>query len=149
MNIPFNIPYLTGKEIYYIQEVMRLRKFSGDGAFTKQCQNLFEESYNFKKALLTPSCTDALEMCAILANISKGDEVILPSYTFVSTANPFLMRGAKLVFADSEHKTPNLDITKIKTPITPKTKAIVPAHYAGMACDMGSIMKNANKQPLK
>ncbi len=149
MNIPFNKPYLTGKETHYIyQAVYTAGHISGNGVFTKKCQKFFQEKYGFKKALLTTSCTDALEMSAILVNIQQGDEVIMPSFTFVSTSNAFVLRGAKIVFADSEKETPNIDADKIESLITPKTKAIVVVHYAGMACDMDKIMKIAKKHDL-
>ncbi|MEW5676292.1 dTDP-4-amino-4,6-dideoxygalactose transaminase [Flavobacterium enshiense] len=146
--IPFNKPYLTGKEAQYIEEAVRSGKISGNGMFTQKCQRFFEEKYGFKKVLLTTSCTDALEMCAILANIQPGDEVIVPSYTFVSTAIAFIRQGAKIVFADSEPDNPNIDVTKLEALITPKTKAIVPVHYAGVACDMDVIMALAEKYNL-
>ena len=148
MNIPFNKPYLTGKETTYILEAVNSGKISGNGIFTKKCQTFFEEMYQFKKCLLTTSCTDALEMAAILADIKEGDEVIVPSYTFVSTALPFIRQGAKIIFADSELLTPNIDVTKLEVLITPKTKAIVPVHYAGVACDMDAIMDLAAKYNL-
>lgn len=146
--IPFNKPYLTGKETTYILEAVNSGKISGNGIFTKKCQNFFEERYEFKKCLLTTSCTDALEMAAILADIKEGDEVIIPSYTFVSTALAFIRQGAKIIFADSETLTPNIDVTKLEALITLKTKAIVPVHYAGVACDMDAIMDLANKYNL-
>lgn len=148
MSIPFNKPHLTGKEIDYISEVFKSGKLSGDGEFTKRCHKLLSEKYGFKKVLLTTSCTDALEACAILLNIQPGDEVIAPSYTFVSTVNAFVLRGAKIVFADSEASTGNIDATKIEALITPRTKAIVPVHYAGVACDMDAIMQIAKKHNL-
>ena len=148
MQIPFNKPYLTGKEITYIQEAAAIGKLSGDGVFTKRCERFFEEKYGFKKSMLTSSCTDALEMAAILINIQEGDEVIMPSFTFVSTANAFIMRGAKIVFADSSAEHPNIDATKIANLITRNTKAIVVVHYAGVACDMESIMALANQYNL-
>lgn len=123
-------------------------KLSGNGIFTKKCQEYFEKQYGFKKSLLTTSCTDALEMCAILADIQPGDEVIVPSYTFVSTALAFVRQGAKIVFADSCPDNPNIDATRIEELITPKTKAIVPVHYAGVACDMDPIMDLARKNNL-
>lgn len=123
-------------------------KLSGNGIFTKKCQEYFEKQYGFKKSLLTTSCTDALEMCAILADIQPGDEVIVPSYTFVSTALAFVRQGAKIVFADSCPDNPNIDTTRIEELITPKTKAIVPVHYAGVACDMDFIMDLARKYNL-
>ena len=128
--IPFNKPYLTGNETAYIEEAVKSGKISGNGKYTKLCQNFFEENYKIKKCLLTTSCTDALEMAAILIDIKEGDEVIMPSYTFVSTANAFVLRGAKIVFADSRKDHPNIDETKIESLITSKTKAIVPVHYA-------------------
>lgn len=146
--IPFNKPYLTGKETKYIEDAVVSGKISGNGKYTKLCQNWFEESYGFNKCLLTTSCTDALEMAAILIDIQPGDEVILPSYTFVSTANAFVLRGAKLVFADSRKDHPGIDEASIEALITPKTKAIVPVHYAGVACDMDIIMEIAHKYNL-
>lgn len=143
LNIPFNKPYLTGKETHYIYQAVQSGKISGDGMFTKKCHNFFETHFGFHKCLLTTSCTDALEMAAILLEIVPGDEVILPSYTFVSTANAFVLRGANLVFVDSEANTPNMDVAAIESLITPKTKAIVPVHYAGIACDMDGIMELA------
>lgn len=148
MKIPFNKPYLTGKEIQYIEEAVKSGKISGNGMFTQKCQAFHEEKYGFKKVLLTTSCTDALEMCAILANIQPGDEVIIPSYTFVSTALAFVRQGAKIVFADSYEDNPNIDVNKIEALITPKTKAIVPVHYAGIACDMDRIMQLATQYNL-
>jgi dTDP-4-amino-4,6-dideoxygalactose transaminase len=146
--IPFNKPYLTGKETLYIEDAVKSGKISGNGKYTKLCQDFFEKEFGFKKTLLTTSCTDALEMAAILINIKEGDEVIMPSYTFVSTANAFVLRGAKIVFADSNNDNPNIDATKIESLITAKTKAIVPVHYAGIACDMDVIMDLAKKYNL-
>lgn len=146
--IPFNKPYLTGKEAHYMYQAVYGGKLSGNGIFTKKCQEYFEKQYGFKKSLLTTSCTDALEMCAILADIQPGDEVIVPSYTFVSTALAFVRQGAKIVFADSCPDNPNIDTTRIEELITPKTKAIVPVHYAGGACDMDPIMDLARKYNL-
>ena len=146
--IPFNKPFLTGKETHYIYEAVNSGKISGNGIFTKKCQKWFEEQYGFKKVLLTTSCTDALEMAAILANIQPGDEIIVPSYTFVSTAIAFVRQGATIIFADSYSNNPNIDADKIETLITPKTKAIVPVHYAGVACDMDKIMELASKYNL-
>ncbi len=146
--IPFNKPYLTGKETFYIEDAVATGHISGNGKYTKKCQNFFESVYDFKKCLLTTSCTDALEMAALLINIQAGDEVILPSYTFVSTANAFVLRGAKLVFADSRKDHPGLDESQLEGLITPKTKAIVPVHYAGVACDMDKIMQVAEKHNL-
>jgi dTDP-4-amino-4,6-dideoxygalactose transaminase len=146
--IPFNKPYLTGKEVHYMYEAVNTGKISGNGIFTQRCQRFFEEQYGFKKSLLTSSCTDALEMAAILCDIQPGDEVIMPSYTFLSTANAFVLRGAKVVFADSMSLNPNIDADKIESLITPKTKVIVPVHYAGIACDMEKIMSIALKHNL-
>ena len=146
--IPFNKPFLTGKETNYIQDAVLSGKISGNGVFTQKCQQYFENRYRFKKCLLTTSCTDALEMAAILANIEKDDEVIIPSYTFVSTALAFIRQGAKIVFADSYCDNPNIDVDKIEALITSKTKAIVPVHYAGVACDMDKIMELASKYNL-
>ena len=144
-SIPFNKPYLTGNETKYIEQAVASGKISGNGMFTKKCQAFFEDRYGIQKALLTTSCTDALEMCAILLDIKEGDEVIMPSYTFVSTANAFVLRGAKIVFADSSKETPNIDANKIEPLITVKTKAIVVVHYAGIACDMDVIMNLSKK----
>ena len=141
--IPFNKPYLTGKETLYIEDAVKTGKISGNGKYTQLCQQWFEDTYGFKKVLLTTSCTDALEMCALLANIQEGDEVIVPSFTFVSTAIAFIRQGAKIVFVDSCNDNPNMDVSKIETLITAKTKAIVPVHYAGVACDMDKIMELA------
>ena len=140
MRIPFNKPFLTGKETEYIREAVYSAKISGDGIFTHKCHKFFEETYGFKKVLLTTSCTDALEMCAILLDIVPGDEVIIPSFTFVSTANAFALRGAKIVFADSTPDDPNINIDEIESLITSNTKAIILVHYAGVACDMDKIM---------
>jgi dTDP-4-amino-4,6-dideoxygalactose transaminase len=146
--IPFNKPYLTGKETDYIKEAVASGKISGNGMFTKKCQSFLEQRYGFKKCLLTSSCTDALEMAAILLDITTGDEVIIPSYTFVSTANPFILRGATIVFADSLQSNPNIDAGKIEALITNKTKAIIVVHYAGVACDMDAIMEIAARHHL-
>ena len=146
--IPFNKPYLSGKEAEYILDSVNSGKISGNGVFTKRCHEFFQQRYGFKKCLLTTSCTDALEMAAILCDIKPGDEVIMPSYTFVSTANAFVLRGAKIVFADSNSDNPNIDVSKIEGLITSRTKAIVPVHYAGIACDMDKIMELANKHNL-
>lgn len=143
--IPFNKPFLTGKEAHYMYQAVYTGKLSGNGEFTKKCQKFFEEKYGFKKALLTTSCTDALEMCAILCDVQPGDEVIVPSYTFVSSALAFVRQGAKIIFADSMASNPNIDAEKLEALITPKTKVIVPVHYAGVACDMDRIMEIANK----
>ena len=146
--IPFNKPYLTGNETKYIEEAVRSGKISGNGIFTKRCQDYFEQRYGFKKCLLTTSCTDALEMAAILCNIQPGDEVIVPSYTFVSSALAFVRAGATIVFADSMADNPNIDANKLEDLITAKTKVIVPVHYAGVACDMDAIMEIANKHSI-
>lgn len=146
--ITFNKPYLSGKELHYIQEAVASMKISGDGTFTKKCHQFFESKYGFKKVLLTTSCTDALEMAAILIDTKAGDEIIIPSYTFVSTANAFVLRGAKIVFTDSAAENPNMDVTAIEKLITPQTKAIVVVHYAGIACDMDKVMDLANKHGL-
>lgn len=143
--IPFNKPYLHGRELVYIAESVASGKISGDGVFTRKCHNYLESRYNFGKVLLTTSCTDALEMAAILLNIQPGDEVIAPSYTFVSTVNAFVLRGAKIVFADSYPDHPNVDPKQIAELITPRTRAIVVVHYAGVACDMDAIMSLAEK----
>jgi dTDP-4-amino-4,6-dideoxygalactose transaminase len=148
MFLPFNKPYLSGKETEYIKEAVASGKISGDGIFTKKCHQYFEERYGFKRAFLTTSCTDALEMAAILLDIQPGDEVLMPSYTFVSTANAFVLRGATIVFADSEEMTPNIDVGKLEALITPRTKAIVPVHYAGIACDMDGITEIARRHNL-
>lgn len=146
--IPFNKPYLSGSELAYIANAVQSGKISGDGVFTKKCHAFFEQRYGFGKVLLTTSCTDALEMAAILIDIKPGDEVIVPSYTFVSTVNAFVLRGAKIVFCDSKADHPNIDEDKIEALITDKTKAIVPVHYAGVSCDMDKIMSIANKYGL-
>lgn len=147
--IDFNRPHLTGNELKYIQQaVVDNLKISGNGEFTKKCQHFFEERYGFEKSLLTTSCTDALEMAAILCDIQPGDEVIVPSYTFVSSALAFVRAGAKIVFADSMERNPNIDAEKIEDLITPKTKVIVPVHYAGVACDMDRIMEIADRHGL-
>lgn len=146
--IPFNKPFFTGKEAHYMYQAVYTGKLSGNGEFTKKCQKFFEEKYGFKKALLTTSCTDALEMCAILCDVQPGDEVIVPSYTFVSSALAFVRQGAKIIFADSMASNPNIDAEKLEALITPKTKVIVPVHYAGVACDMDRIMEIANKHNI-
>ena len=148
MMIPFNKPHLTGKETAYIEEAVRSGKISGDGMFTKKCHAFFESSLGVKRALLTTSCTDALEMSALLARIEPGDEVIMPSYTFVSTANAFILRGAHIVFCDSRTDHPGMDEDLVESLITDKTKAIVVVHYAGVACDMDKIMDIANRHNL-
>lgn len=148
MHIPFNKPHLTGKETHYMYQAVYNGKLSGNGEFTKRCHHFFEDKYGFKKCLLTTSCTDALEMAAILCDIHPGDEVIVPSYTFVSSALAFVRQGARIVFADSMKRNPNIDAEQIETLITPKTKVIVPVHYAGVACDMDRIMEIAERHNL-
>ena len=138
-NIPFNRPTVVGKELYYISQIIQNGNSAGDGVFTKKSRQLLEESLGVAKVLLTTSCTDALEMSAILLNIQPGDEVIVPSFTFVSTVNAFVLRGAKPVFADVRPDTLNMDETKLESLITSKTKAIVPVHYAGVGCEMDDI----------
>lgn len=147
-HIGFNKPYLTGKETHYIYQAVYSSKLSGNGKFTQRCQYFFEERYGFKKCLLTSSCTDALEMAALLCNIQPGDEVIVPSYTFVSTANAFVLRGAKIVFADSRPDHPGVDEDQIEGLITSRTRAIVLVHYAGVACNMDKIMTLSKKYSL-
>ena len=146
--IPFNKPYLTGKETAYIADAVAIGKISGNGKYTNLCQDFFKAKYGFGKCLLTTSCTDALEMAAILADIKDGDEVIIPSFTFVSTAIAFIRQGAKIIFADSYNNNPNIDAAAIESLITSRTKAIVPVHYAGVACDMDKIMELAEKYNL-
>ncbi len=146
--IPFNKPYLSGKEIDYIKFAIDSGKISGDGSFTKRSQDFFTSKYGFQKCLLTTSCTDALEMAALLIDIKPGDEVIIPSFTFVSTANAFVLRGAKIIFADCLKELPNIDVDKIEELITPKTKAIIPVQYSGIACEMDKIIHIAQKYNL-
>ncbi len=146
--IPFNKPFFTGNELSYIEQAVASGKISGDGMFTKKCHAFFERKFGFKKALLTTSCTDALELAAILIDTKPGDEIIVPSYTFVSTVNAFVLRGAKIVFVDSLPNHPNMDVSKVEGLITSKTKAIVPVHYAGVACDMDELMRIADKHGL-
>ena len=146
--IHFNKPYLSGNETQYIRDAVSSLKISGDGLFTKKCHEFFEKKYNFKKVLLTTSCTDALEMAAILLDIKEGDEVIAPSFTFVSTVNAFVLRGAKIVFCDCGLDNPNMDVNLIEKLITSKTKVIIPVHYAGIACDMDKMMALASKYNL-
>jgi len=148
MKIPFNQPYMTGKELEYIAQAHQNKQLSGDGPFTKKCHAWFEQNLPCKKALLTHSCTAALEMAAILADIHPGDEIIMPSFTFVSTANAFVLRGGVPVFVDIRPDTLNIDETLIEAAITNKTKAIVPVHYAGVACEMDTIMDIAKKHNL-
>lgn len=148
LRIPFNKPYLTGKEMHYMYQAIYSGKISGNGMFTQKCHRFFEEKFCFRKVLLTTSCTDALEMCAILADIQPGDEVIVPSYTFVSTALAFIRQGARIVFADSSPANPNIDTDRIESLITSRTKAVVAVHYAGISCDMDRIMSLASKYNL-
>jgi dTDP-4-amino-4,6-dideoxygalactose transaminase len=148
MKIPFNKPFFAGKELMYITEAVRSGKISGNGVFTNKCHEFFQIKYGFKKVLLTTSCTDALEMAAILINIQPEDEVIAPSYTFVSSVNAFALRGAKIVFCDSHADHPNIDENKIESLITDKTRAIVVVHYAGVACQMSKILKIAKEHNL-
>ena len=145
IKIPFNKPFIAGNEIEYIKEAVSSGKISGDGMFSKKCQQFFEKNYGFKKTLLTTSCTDALEMASLLCEINPGDEVILPSYTFVSTANAFALRGAKLVFADSMENIPNINPAELEKLISPATKVVVTVHYGGIACMMDEIMAIAKK----
>ncbi len=146
--ISFNKPFLTGKETHYMYQAVYTGKLSGNGVFTKKCQKFFEDRYGFKKCLMATSGTDALEMAAMLCDVKPGDEVIVPSYTFVSTALAFIRQGAKIVFADSGEDNPNIDAEKLESLITPRTKVIVPVHYAGVACDMDKIMEIANRHDL-
>jgi dTDP-4-amino-4,6-dideoxygalactose transaminase len=149
-SIPFNRPYIAGKELYYIaRAVIDNRRISGDGAFTGKCQQWLEATLGAKKALLTHSCTAALEMSAMLCNIGPGDEIIMPSFTFVSTANAFVLRGGVPVFVDIRKDTLNIDETLIEGAVTERTKAIVPVHYAGMPCDMDVIMDIAREKGLR
>lgn len=148
MNIPFNKPHFTGREALYISESAITGKIAGNGPFTRKCHAFFEEKYAIKKALLTTSCSDALEMAALLLNIVPGDEVIVPSFTFVSTANAFALRGARIVFADSNPENPNIDVSLLEALITSKTRAIVVVHYGSIACDMDSIMDIANRHNI-
>ena len=146
--IPFNKPYFSGRELKYLEEVCHSTTMSGNGDFTKKCHTFFEQKYGFKKCLLATSGTDALEMCAMLCNLEPGDEVIVPSYTFVSTALAFLREGAKVVFADSSAENPNMEVEQIEPLINEKTKVIAVVHYAGVACDMDAIMALAEKHNL-
>ncbi len=148
MNVPFNKPYMTGKELWYISQAHASGHLAGDGQFTKKCSAWLEQRIGCQKALLTHSCTAALEMAAILADLQPGDEVIMPSYTFVSTANAFVLRGAIPVFVDIRPDTLNIDETKIEEAITPRTKVIVPVHYAGVSCEMDTIMNIARRHNL-
>lgn len=146
--IPFNKPFMTGRELWYIAQAHTYGHLSGDGSFTKKCHSWLEERTGTGCALLTHSCTAALEMAALLADVQAGDEVIMPSYTFVSTANAFVMRGAVPVFVDIRADTMNIDETKIEAAITSRTRVILPVHYAGVACEMDTIMDIANRHKL-
>jgi dTDP-4-amino-4,6-dideoxygalactose transaminase len=148
VSIPFNRPFLTGKETDYIRQAVESGKISGNGLFTRRCQEFLERRCGFRKVLLTTSCTDALEMAAILADVGPGDEVIVPSYTFVSSALAFVRQGARIVFADSRADHPNLDLDQVAALITPRTKVLVVVHYAGVACDMDAVMALADKHGL-
>lgn len=148
MNIPFNKPYMTGKELWYIAQAINLGQVSGDGPYTRKCHAFFEEALKIPKALLTTSCTHALEMAAILLDIKPGDEVIVPAFTFVSTVNAFVLRGARPVFCDVRPDTLNLAETLLERLITPRTRAIVPVHYAGVGCEMDAIMSLAEKHGI-
>ncbi len=146
--IPFNAPPVVGTELGYMQSAMESGKLCGDGGFTRRCQQWMEQRFGSERVLLTPSCTASLEMAALLLDIQAGDEVIMPSFTFVSTANAFVLRGAKVIFVDLRPDTMNIDETKIEAAITDKTRAIVPVHYAGIACEMDTIMALAKKYNL-
>ncbi|MCG8578794.1 MAG: dTDP-4-amino-4,6-dideoxygalactose transaminase [Bacteroidales bacterium] len=146
--ITFNKPFITGKEAHYLYKAVDSGHLSGNGPFTRKCHSFFEEKWGFVKTLLTTSCTDALEMCTMLLEVQEGDEIIVPSYTFVSTALAFARQGAKIVFADSSPDHPGIDVDKIEALITSKTKAIVPVHYAGIACNMDKIMDMANRHNI-
>jgi dTDP-4-amino-4,6-dideoxygalactose transaminase len=140
MKILYNLPYVCKNNLEYLKHVLHNRKFSGGNFFTKKCEKFLEKRFNFNKVLLTTSCTDALEMTAILTNIKQGDEVIVPSYTFSSTANAFLLRGAKIIFADSENDSPNINCDHLSKIINKNTKCVVIVHYAGFSCDMEKIL---------
>jgi len=146
--IPFNRPGLTGREIHYIKKVFKNGQIAGNGEFTRRTQEFFSRKFNFKKVLLTTTCTHGLEMAGLLMNIQPGDEVIMPSFTFVSTANAFILRGARIIFVDSNPENPNMDPGSIESLINEKTKVIVPVHYAGISCEMDPILELANKYRL-
>lgn len=146
--IPFNKPFVNGREMSHLQEALTVGHLSGNGIYTKKCQRFFEERYGFRKTLLTTSCTDALEMCALLLKLNPGDEVIVPSYTFVSSALAFVREGARIVFADSREDHPGVDEAKIESLITSRTKAIVVVHYAGVSCDLDVIMDISGRHNL-
>ncbi|HRH40436.1 MAG TPA: dTDP-4-amino-4,6-dideoxygalactose transaminase [Pyrinomonadaceae bacterium] len=149
IKIPFNKPSFVGKELTYINNCIERQHSSGDGEFTKRCHQILEQTFEVEKALLTTSCTHALEMTALLLDIQPDDEVIIPSFTFVSTVNAYVLRGAKPVFADIRPDTLNIDETKLESLITPKTKAIVVVHYAGVACEMDTILEIANRHGIE
>jgi dTDP-4-amino-4,6-dideoxygalactose transaminase len=138
--IKFNVPFVAHNQLFYLKSLLNSKSFSGNNFFTKKCQNFLKKNFKYKQVLLTTSCTDALEMSAILANIKNGDEVIIPSYTFVSTANAFALRGAKIIFADSSDNNPNISIAHLTKLVNKNTKCVVVVHYAGFACDMKEIM---------
>ena len=146
--IPFNKPFLCGRELEYIQQAVESGKISGNGVFTQKCHHFLEQRYGYRKVLLTSSCTDALEMAAMLTGVVPGDEVIVPSFTFVSSALAFVRQGAKIIFADSREDHPNLDLDRVEELITPRTKVWVVVHYAGVACDMDQAMALAQKYNL-
>ncbi len=146
--IQFNKPFIAGRELEYIRDAVERGKLTGDGHYTRLCHRFFEHRYAFARCLLTTSCTDALEMAALLTRIQEGDEVIVPSYTFVSTANAFVLRGARIVFADSGPDEPNLDVSQLEALITPRTRAIVPVHYAGVAVDMDPLLDLARRHNI-
>lgn len=148
MEVFFNRPFITGRETHHLAKVALSGKLSGNGNYTRLCHNFFERRFEFRKAFLTTSCTDALEMAAILCDIQPGDEVIMPSYTFVSSANAFMLRGARIRFADTYEHYPNVDPASVAQLITPKTRAILVVHYAGVACDMDAIMEIARQHKL-
>ncbi len=148
LEIPFNRPHMAGKETEYIREAVASGKISGNGKFTERCQSFFEERYDFGRCLLTTSCTDALEMAAILSEVGPGDEVIVPSYTFVSSALAFVRQGARIVFCDSSARNPDVDPSQVEALVTPRTKVVVVVHYAGVACDMDAIMDVAARHKL-
>ena len=147
-SIPFNRPFVTGRELHYIAQAIVSGRMAGDGPLTERCARLIEQIYSIPRVLMTPSCTAALEMAAILCNVQPGDEVILPSYTFVSTANAFVRAGAKPVFVDIRPDTLNIDESLIESAITPRTRAIVPVHYAGVSCEMDRILAIAAEHNL-
>jgi dTDP-4-amino-4,6-dideoxygalactose transaminase len=148
IKIPFNVPFLTGKEHLWVSQVIAARRFSGDGHFTRKAEQQLQNATGAIRAILTPSCTSALELATLVLDIQAGDEIIMPSFTFVSTANPFVLRGAKIVFADVDPVTMNMDANQLPSLITKKTKAIVPVHYAGVACDMNAIMELAEAHSI-